>query len=347
MKKNKIKKELYIEILRIIAIVFVIFNHTDGYFLYYSNTENPMTWCFSFMGSVLCRSNVPLFLMITGAVLLGKKESISHLFKNRISRIVVVLAVFSLFYYILNICRSPGKSFSVTEFLIGILEGSIQDSFWYLYLYLGLLVLLPFLRKIAVSCSNRELQYLLCIQFIMGTGGGIFSFVTEIELNGYLYLLNDYIFYLMAGYYLGQRIEIDRIKKSWAIGSGVTIILCLLGTFVFASLDYWRNGTYNQGELDLLAAVLSISIFFEVRWFCQKHAFLSRIRNVTYEAGNCVFGIYLLEQVSRMQLMPLYLYLSENTIGVLACSCYVISSFVLAWFYTEILKHIPGMKRLV
>ena len=31
-----VDKEIYIEILRILAVLFVIFNHTDGYYLYYS-----------------------------------------------------------------------------------------------------------------------------------------------------------------------------------------------------------------------------------------------------------------------------------------------------------------------
>ena len=72
MGKEK-NKEVYIEVLRIVAVFLVIFNHTDGYFLYYSNTENPLTWWFSFLGSVLCRINVPLFVIISGALLLGKE----------------------------------------------------------------------------------------------------------------------------------------------------------------------------------------------------------------------------------------------------------------------------------
>lgn len=66
-----------------------------------------------------------------------------------------------------------------------------------------------------------------------------------------------------------------------------------------------------------------------------------------FEAGSCVFGIYLLEQLARIQMLPLYVYLSEYTVGVLACVCYVIAAFLLSWFYTELLKRIPGMKRLL
>ena len=342
-----VDKEIYIEILRILAVLFVIFNHTDGYYLYYSNTDNPVTWWFSFLGSVLCRVNVPLFIMITGTLLLGKKEKMQILFKKRILRIVVTLIVFSFFYYILNIYKDEGISFSISEFLRDLLSGSIQDSFWYLYLYLGLLLMLPFLRKMVISCGNRELQYFLLLQFVLETGGGVFSFLTDIEINENLYVVNTYVFYLLAGYYLGRRVDVGRKEKRWGFISGAVIIFCLVGTFLFAKLDLWRKGVYNQSVLDLLAAILSMSIFINIRWFCQRYDIFPQIKGMIYELGSCVFGIYLLEQLARMQLLPFYLFLSENTFGILACFSYVIGSFFLAWLYTEALQHTPIVKKIL
>ena len=344
---RKIEKELYIEILRIVAVLFVIFNHTDGYFLYYCNTENPLTWWFSFLGSVLCRSNVPLFVMITGTLLLDKTESMYSLFKKRVLKIGSVLFSFSFFYYVLDVYRDKTINFSILEFLRGLLKGSIQDSFWYLYLYLGLLLLLPLLRKMAVSCSNAELKYFLCLQFIFETSGGIFSFLTGIEINSYLYIVNDYVFYLLSGYYLGRRIKVERIDKKSMIASSGMIFLCIVGTFFFVKLDWRRTGTYHQAILDLLAAVLAINIFLCVRYIFWKYSIPKKVKGIIYEAGKCVFGIYLLEQFARIQLMPFYLYLSQNTFGIFACSCYIIASFSLAWFYTEVLKRVPGVKRLL
>lgn len=346
MEKEK-HKDVYIEVLRIVAVFLVIFNHTDGYFLYYSNTENPLTWWFSFLGSVLCRINVPLFIMITGALLLEKEESISTLFRKRIRRIGIILVLFSFFYYIVDICRNPGVNFSPGEFLRGLLGGTIQESFWYLYLYIGILLLMPLLRKLAISCADSELKYLLFLQFALGTGAGIFSHLTGIAISSNLYFFNIYIFYLLAGYYLGKRVDLDQIPKRWISISVVLITLCLLGNWIMVRLDYIEQGSYDQGLLELFTPVLATGIFLDVRWICRKYKMPSKIEKLICQAGSCVFGIYLLEQLARIQLLPLYLYLTEISFGVLACSCYVAGSFLLAWLYTALLKKLPGLGRLL
>lgn len=340
------KKEVYIEFLRIIAIILVIFNHTDGFFLYYSNTDNPLTWWFSFIGSVLCRCNVPLFIMITGTLLLDKEESIRNLYKKRMGRIGIVLILFSLFYYCLNIYRNKVSTFSLTAFLEGVMSGSIQESFWYLYLYLGLLAVLPLLRRMAVASKDDELKYILLLQIILETGIRVLSFLAGVEINGNLYVLNRYVFYLLAGYYLGRRIDTDRASGLYATGAAA-IILSLVGTCIIVRIGWHRDGMYSQELLDLFTPVLTLGIFWEIRWFCLRYRISERLERGICEIGDCVFGIYLLEQLARIQLLPLYLYLTENTFGVLACSCYVICSFCLAWLYTELLKRIPLLSRLL
>lgn len=347
MFKTQKGKELYIEVLRIAAILLVIFNHTDGYFLYYSNTENPLTWWFSFVGSALCRVNVPLFIMITGALLLEKEESVRTLYKKRVLRIGIVLAVFSFFYYTLNVFRNAQNEFSFIDFLKGLLSGSIQESFWYLYLYLGLLLLLPLLRRMARGCRDGELRYLLILQIVLGTGAGGFSFLTETGINNNLYLLNIYIFYLLAGYYLGRRVDMERVPKRWVIIVFVANVLCLFGTYLIVRLDYIRNGIYSQDMLNLFTPVLTMGIFFCVKWLCYRYDVSKNLKKLICEAGGCVFGIYLLEQLARIQLLPLYLFLSEKTFGVLACTCYVVCSFALAWLYTELLKRVPLLRSVL
>ena len=332
--------------MRIIAIILVIFNHTDGFFLYYSNTDNPLTWWFSFIGSALCRCNVPLFIMITGTLLLEKEESIRDLYKKRVGRIGIVLILFSLFYYCLNICRNKGSIFSLTAFLKGVMSGSIQESFWYLYLYLGLLAVLPLLRRLAAASKDDELKYILLLQIILETGIRVLSFLTGVGINGNLYVLNRYIFYLLAGYYLGRRIDTDRASGLCA-ASAAAIILSLAGTCIIVRMGRHRDGMYSQELLDLFTPVLTLGIFWEIRWFCLRYRISERLKSGICEIGGCAFGIYLLEQLARIQMLPFYLYLTENTFGVLACSCYVIGSFGLALIYTELLKHIPLLSRLL
>ena len=125
------------------------------------------------------------------------------------------------------------------------------------------------------------------------------------------------------------------------------IILSLAGTCIIVRMGRHRDGMYSQELLDLFTPVLTLGIFWEIRWFCLRYRISERLERGICEIGDCVFGIYLLEQLARIQLLPLYLYLTENTFGVLACSCYVICSFCLAWLYTELLKRIPLLSRLL
>ena len=347
MGYQKHRKKVYLEILRILAILLVIFNHTDGYYQYYSNTTNLFTWLFSVLGSVVCRINVPLFLMITGALLLDRKEPIKEIYQKRIFRIASVLFIFSVFYYVIAVARGRNTGASVMDFLRRFLQGSVQESFWYLYLYLGVLIVLPFLRKLAESLENREFLYLLLLQLFAGIGIQILEKVTGIQINDNLYLINIYSFYVLSGYFLGNRIQIETIGKRQclAIAGGLMLeIAVATGIIVW---DYHQTGIYDQACIGLLSPILTLGIFFCIRWLCSRYRLPRWLESLVLFIGSCVLGIYLLEQFTRIQLLPLYLYLTEKSIGIVACSCYVIGSFLFALAYTILLKRIPGIKRLL
>ena len=73
MKKKKL---LYIEFLRAAAIFFVIFNHTatEGFLLFTKYpTDNIQYWLYLAI-SIFCKFAVPVYFMISGALLLGKDE---------------------------------------------------------------------------------------------------------------------------------------------------------------------------------------------------------------------------------------------------------------------------------
>ena len=89
-------KKIYIEVLRCIAIFFVIFNHTEEYgFDLYKETAETLPYIIYLTISILCKAAVPIFFMISGAMLLGKEESIKTLYKKRVLRFLMVIIVVS------------------------------------------------------------------------------------------------------------------------------------------------------------------------------------------------------------------------------------------------------------
>ena len=101
----KKEKYIYLEIIRIIAMFFVIFNHTgiEGFFLYFKQDPGSFSyWLYSFI-SIFCKFSVSIFFMISGALMLGKEESIKTLWEKRILKMILFLIAVSTFYYIVDL----------------------------------------------------------------------------------------------------------------------------------------------------------------------------------------------------------------------------------------------------
>ena len=90
------KKILYVEILRIICIVFVIFNHTNymGYVYFLSFDNGTLPYWFYMFFTVIAGISVPIFLMISGMLLLGKMNPLVMSGKNAFPNMLLFLLCF-------------------------------------------------------------------------------------------------------------------------------------------------------------------------------------------------------------------------------------------------------------
>lgn len=92
------KKKYYLEAVRITAVLLVMYNHSAPFMSF--ATQHGVQYAVSFFLSLVCKAAVPLFYMVSGALLLGKNESFGELARKRILRIVAVIVIFSLLYYL-------------------------------------------------------------------------------------------------------------------------------------------------------------------------------------------------------------------------------------------------------
>ena len=87
------KRILYLDIIKVFALLFVIFNHTDDIlissYMYIRIIHNSLFY--------LSKSAVPLFLMVSGALLIDKKDSIPKLIK-RIIRVLIPLIIITIIW---------------------------------------------------------------------------------------------------------------------------------------------------------------------------------------------------------------------------------------------------------
>lgn len=332
------KKTTYIEILRIIAILLVIFNHTLNYgYMHFTTYEVGSAPYWFFMPfSVMTGINTPIFLMISGMLLLGKQEeTFSYVLKKRIPKYLVALFLYSLFYYLCDI-EFRLNDFSCKDFLTGLYSGTISVPAWFLYLYLAFLLILPVLRKVARNMNGKEFLYIAVIYLVFQAllpilqfliGGEQLTVNTDIRPLPILYMA---FICPVTGYYLGVVLKEIKSKQLF-----IFFFLFVLSVLLTCFMTHYMISTTNRTD------PVSIEYFYETtRVFRAAFIFLlirkvfegkeipNSINNLILLAGSSVFGIYLLEQFFRVILFSIYIKLSSVIPCFLAVLVYVLSVFI-------------------
>ena len=164
------KRTNYYSYIRAIACMAIVLLHTaDASVMLYGDAISSVQKTVS-MGMVYCMMwAVPCFVMVTGALLLdpARELSLKKRFTKYIARIfwalLLISAVYEITDYFIFYDRTlPG---AVKNWAEGILFASGWKPLWYLYLLIGLYLLMPFYKKIAAHCSRQEMRYLLIVLF--------------------------------------------------------------------------------------------------------------------------------------------------------------------------------------
>lgn len=163
------KKKIYIEALRIFALFWVIYNHTSIYsWTLFSNNDISMVKAETILNwflFVFCKISVPLFLMISGALLLGRDEPLRTNAK-RIRRIVMLILVNGAAncVYFLHIHHEYAHDIhNIWDFIKELYSGTNLCTY-YLWLYLGFLIALPILQS-AVKMQGGALYATMLFVF--------------------------------------------------------------------------------------------------------------------------------------------------------------------------------------
>jgi surface polysaccharide O-acyltransferase-like enzyme len=197
------KRIVWIDIGRVLAIYLVVVVHT---------TSSPQ---------ILPMLGVPLFVMLSGSMLLGKSESYLEFWSKRLLRLLrpwifwaVVISIFDIFIYksSLNLFFSIARSNFVT--------------IWFMPMIFGLYLLTPALRVFVRSAKNRDLWIVIALWFMTISVLPFFRNTAAFPVfsdNGFVRQVE-----LFFGYYL---LGFAMIKKYWW-GKNINFALIIIGFLV-------------------------------------------------------------------------------------------------------------------
>lgn len=257
-------------------------------------------WASNFYDS-FTRACVPVFLMITGVLLLNRQEKLPVFFRKRYMRVLPPLVFWSLFYlawYTLN-----GESYGgLLGGLKTILGGPIAFHLWYLYAIVGIYLFVPFLRHIWQSSSRPERHLYLSLWIAVSAWpivdrllGSDIDVLNTYELGAFFGLLG----YLFLGAYVHDTFRRHMHKPAyWWLNlvlfiafSGVT----LLATWLFSL----RQGQPDPLFYDYLspfviaAAVCVFNLLYGLGAKAHKYALLpAQSWTVVNHLAASTLGIY-------------------------------------------------------
>lgn len=250
------EKNYQLEVLRVISCINVVLIHVCNLYSRSFGEISDGEYVFSVILNAMARTSVPIFFMISGATSLGSNYD----FKKYVKKVVnmaAVLLVTSVLYRIWNIVYFD-RAYDYHD----IFDTPTKLHLWYLYAYLGIMIMLPFLQSMFRNMEKKYEILFVVIWFVF-----IVAYRVLDRLNmdiGYpLPIIGStyYVGYFVLGYLICKYLKEMKLKRVWLYviqyGSLLTTVLLMC----YGSFSRNKHYDWYWQYRALFIALQSIAMF--------------------------------------------------------------------------------------
>ncbi len=342
------KRIISYDIMRIIAalMVVIIHSHTD------LNAHKPDSLSFALINLLesIARIAVPVFIMITGALLLNENREFG--IKDGLKKaagMFILVSIWSLIYALATPLINGNLVLGG-----GWLETVIYGHYhlWYLYMLVGLYLVTPILKKITKKeNANIVLYYILIFTIvkgifplfnysfneITGTENWITKYVAKFNVEHF----TVFITYYLLGWYIAN-VEISKKSRIKIYTAGIIgFLITFGGTQLISMMDRKLNELlYEQSGFNVIIHATAFFTFFHYRYRDREtvkgEKFIRFVAPLT-------FGVYLIHAVILQLLSKMTL--PDNIFAeiFIPWALSILGSFAL----TFVISKIPIVKKLI
>lgn len=317
----------WVDLLRVLACFMVVFSHSCDAFVAQFDADRASFLTGVFGGSLM-RASVPLFVMMTGVLLLpvGQGYDLVSFYRKRIGRILpplvfwsvaLPLLMYAYFNYINPSTCNPQVAvggYTVQQLVQRIYTFVFNFNFdttplWYLYMLIGLYLLMPVLNAWLVQASQRELKvvlglwvvslflpYLKMLAPVLGYQGNYGNMellgMCDWNIYGTFYYFSGFVGYLVLAYYLKQY----PLQWSWSKMLAIMIPLFVAGYAITAGGYILTQEHFpgNYAYLEIVWYFNGINVFMmTLPLFAIVQKMAVRSRRWLSRLASLAFGIYL------------------------------------------------------
>lgn len=252
------KRNYHYDLIRFFAILLIVLCHSvEAIYSEKLNNISMQSNLFYIIVHSISRLGVPLFLFLTGSLLLNKKyenkEDIKNFYKHNLFNLIIVCEIWYIIYYILDILIFK-KTFAINQFIpvLFFLNQYPLSHAWYIPMIVGIYVTIPFvgiivqkfpkiiknimyvnilyifgIPMINIILESLNIKYIIPTSFSMPFGGGAYGI------------------YVMVGYFLTKYCKEQSILKNInkVLIIGIAIIAFMITVLIRCRLkcDSWYN----------------------------------------------------------------------------------------------------------
>jgi surface polysaccharide O-acyltransferase-like enzyme len=260
-------KKYWVTNLRVSATLMVILLHAAGFGVTKVNKISISDWWICHVINSVGRFAVPIFVMLSGYLLLGRYENLSEFLRKRISRIFIPFLIWSLVYMLyanfkgLSAERTPWELGAfIKTLLVG--NGGGAGHLWFVYMLLGLYAFTPIISRWIRQATETEIVFFLILWVLCNTGFDLFEKKYGLSVKFDFRYFTGYLGYFVLGYWLGNKeIKLSALALSLIFLSAWAVVVYVCYVVSFAKGQYTTDHTYY---LSLAVMLMSASIFL---WF--------------------------------------------------------------------------------
>lgn len=341
----------YVGYLRVLAILGVIAIHVAGLTVINKTLVDQPVWWVAEALNQCTRWAVPMFVMVSGALVLKPSSMdvpLGVYYRKRLSRIVPALVVWHIVYIVFEMTVRH-QHLTVKSVVVALLLGRTYTALYFFWLILGLYIVAPLLWRMIAGRSQREqLGIAAGFTVLALTWASLSSVLSALGVHGVsgtftvLTLWIPYVGYFLLGPVLA------RVTVTGRTGWVATVVLLLS-----LAVTFWQaTEPHASHRLDVLSpisyfgwfvAASTVALFLAARsWFAEGSfwagaplgPFVARMGELTLG----VFAIHLIV-LYGLQHRPFHgLTLGATTVPQLVYlyGATVLLSFAAAWVLSKI-----------
>ena len=331
------KKKEWIIFLRAFACMAVVMIHViDGWLVSANIKLNGSRFILDeIIIQPLIRWAVPIFIMISGYLLLDPKKDITiKKIIKYINRMFLILLTFGFFYCILEnlFTYGIGNLWKILYLsLFNLIQGKSWTVMWYIYLLIGLYIITPILRCFIKNASNEEIKFVVISLMLLSIFIPTINRIFNIELTTFYLDIFEYITIYLLGYVIANNYFDKKYIYCFGIIGILGYILCSINNILLCD----QNGIF--------IVLMSIFIFY----YFSNNSNKFKNNKVIERISNDSFGIYLVHTF-WLNVLNKGFKLYPSSMPILAGELtFFITVLLISIVSVEILKKLPLFKSIL